>query len=216
MDGFKSLPKMAHFKEGGHAKAEAYCGGGRMKKKAGGEIKGDEKQDKAMIKKAFKQHDEAEHDKEPTEIKLKKGGRSKKEKGTVRKYKEGGKIENVYEAKKEAGDKDRIKKVKEIKPGKAEAESAAAKRSALRGSDVEKEKSKPAGHKDAIKKVPPTGDKKADASSGAKGGPNKYKDGGSIEFAPGQDMSDVSPQDVADAKARAKQTKAYNAATVNQ
>ena len=32
------------------------------------------------------------------------------------------------------------------------------------------------------------------------------------EFAPGQDMTDVSPEDVADAKLRAKQTKAANEA----
>ena len=32
------------------------------------------------------------------------------------------------------------------------------------------------------------------------------------QFAPGQDMSDVSPEDVAEAKARAKATKAYDKA----
>ncbi len=32
------------------------------------------------------------------------------------------------------------------------------------------------------------------------------------EFAPGQDMTDVSPEDVAEAKLRAKQTKAANEA----
>jgi hypothetical protein len=181
MDGFKTLPKMQHFKEGGHAKA--YCGGGYMKKKAGGEVKEDMKQDKALIKKAFKQHDEAEHDKEPTEIKLKKGGRSAKAKGTVRKYKEGGKIENVYEAKKDAGDKDNIKKVKDIKPAKADAKSGA---------------------------------KEMDNKYKKGGATKKFAKGGSIEFSPDQDMSDVSPQDVEDAKMRAKQTKAYNAATVNK
>jgi hypothetical protein len=162
MDGFKTLPKMQHFKEGG----AAYCGGGSMKMKTGGKAdKDDMKQDKAMIKKAFKQHDEAEHDKEPTEIKLRAGGRSKKEAGTVRKFKVGGMVDNDYGAKKSSGDLDNIKKTKDIKPGKAKAESAAMKRPALRGSDVEKEKSKPAGEKDMIKKVPPTGDKKADAES---------------------------------------------------
>jgi hypothetical protein len=120
MDGFKSLPKMAHFKEGGSVKTEAYCGGGKAMKKGG-----DVTQDKAMIKKAFKQHDRAEHDKEPTEIKLKNGGRSKKASGTVRKFKVGGSVNNVYEAKKSSGDKDNIKKVKDIKPGKAKAPSGA-------------------------------------------------------------------------------------------
>jgi hypothetical protein len=125
MDGFKSLPKMQHFKVGGSVKAE-YCGGGRMKKKAGGEVDHDDlAQDKKLIKKAFKQHDKAEHDKEPTEIKLKKGGRSKKEVGTVRKFKSGGEVTNVYEAKKSSGDKDNIKKVKDIAPAKADAKSGA-------------------------------------------------------------------------------------------
>ena len=196
MDGFKTLPKMQHFKEGGQAKT-AYCGGGRMMKKEGGEV--DLKQDKALIKKAFKQHDEAEHDKEPTEIKLKKGGRSKKENGTVRKFKIGGSVTNVYEAKKSAGDLDNIKKTKDIKPGKAEAESAGKKRPKLRGSDVEKEKGKPAGEKDFIKKVPPTGDKKADAMSGAKKEPNKYKTGGAIKkYAEGSEVTEGENANIGD------------------
>jgi hypothetical protein len=124
MDGFKSLPKMACFKVGGSVKKEKeMCGGGAMRR--GGSVeKEDEAQDKKMIKKAFKQHDEAEHDKEPTEIKLRKGGRAKKE-GSVRKYKVGGSVENVYEAKKSSGDKDNIKMTKDIKPGKADAKSGA-------------------------------------------------------------------------------------------
>jgi hypothetical protein len=189
MDGFKTLPKMQHFKEGGSAKAEMCWGGSTSKKmKAGGESgKMDAKQDKALIKKAFKQHDEAEHDKEPTEIKLRAGGRSKKKDGSVRKFKVGGSVSNVYEAKKSSGDIDNIEKVKDIKPGKAKSESAAMKRPSLKGSDVEKEKSKPAGDKDSIKKVPPTGDKKADAPSGAKEMPNKYKTGRAVKkFADGK------------------------------
>ena len=183
MEDFKTLPKMAHFKEGGHAKAMCY--GGKAMKKGGEVCADDEKQDKAMIKKAFKQHDEAEHDKEPTEIKLRKGGRAKKETGTVKKYKTGGSVENVYGAKKKSGDLDRIEKTKDIKPGKAAAPSKAATKPNFKGSDVEKEKSKPAGHKDAIKKVPATGDKKAAAPSGAKG-PDAYKTGGEVKkFADG-------------------------------
>ena len=115
---------MQHFKEGGHAKAKEMCYGGKTMKK-GGDVDNDTKQDKALIKKAFKQHDEAEHDKEPTEIKLKKGGRSKKETGTVKKFKSGGSITNVYEAKKKSGDIDAIQAVKNIKPGKAAAPSGA-------------------------------------------------------------------------------------------
>jgi hypothetical protein len=120
MDGFKKLPKMQHFKEGG----AAYCGGGRMKK--GGEVADkDMAQDKKLIKKAFKQHDEAEHNKAPTEIKLKKGGRSTKDCGTVRKYKSGGEVTNVYGTKKDAGDINNIEKTKDIKAGKADAKSGA-------------------------------------------------------------------------------------------
>ena len=40
----------------------------------------------------------------------------------------------------------------------------------------------------------------------------KYGKGGELDFGPDQDMSDVSPQDVADAKARAKARMAYEAA----
>jgi hypothetical protein len=164
MDGFKSLPKMACFKEGGHAKKEAYCGGGSAYKK-GGEVM-DEKQDKAMIKKAFKQHDEAEHDKEPTEIKLRKGGRASKKEGTVRKFKIGGSVVNTYEAKKSSGDLDNIKKIKDIKPGKADAPNAATKRPNFMGSDVEKEQSKLAGDKDKLQKYKKGGNVKKMAIGG--------------------------------------------------
>jgi hypothetical protein len=179
MDGFKSLPKMKAFKEGGHAKAAKYCGGGSAYKKGGEVCEDDIKQDKKMIKKAFKEHDKAEHDKdEPTEIKLKKGGRSKKAEGTVKKFKAGGAI-GVYGAKKKSGDLDSIEKAKDIKPKKAAAPSKAAVKPAMKGSDVAKEKSKPAGTTKA-KKVS-EGPKKADSASGAKGGPNKYKKGGNVK-----------------------------------
>jgi hypothetical protein len=119
MDDFKKLPKMQCFKEGGSVKPKDMCYGGKTKMKSGGEVKKDDMaQDKALIKKAFKQHDEAEHDKEPTEIKLKKGGRAKKAVGTVRKYKTGGSVDNVYGAKKKAGDLDNIEKTKDIKATK--------------------------------------------------------------------------------------------------
>jgi hypothetical protein len=36
------------------------------------------------------------------------------------------------------------------------------------------------------------------------------------QFAPGKDMSDVSPQDVADAKRRAKEAKAHDKATTTK
>jgi hypothetical protein len=125
MEGFKSLPKMQCFKEGGSVKAMCY--GGKMKK--GGhaeskEMKKDVAQDKKVVKKAFAIHDKQSHEGEKTNLsKLKKGGRMKKEVGTVKKYKAGGAIE----MKKDAGDKDDIKKVKQTKPKKAAAPSAASK-----------------------------------------------------------------------------------------
>lgn len=125
MEGFKSLPKMQCFKEGGAVKAMCY--GGKMKK--GGhaeskEMKKDVAQDKKVVKKAIAMHDKQEHPGEKTDLsKLKKGGRMKKEVGTVKKYKAGGSIE----MKKDAGDKDDIKKVKQTKPKKAAAPSAASK-----------------------------------------------------------------------------------------
>lgn len=154
-----------------------HCSGGKIgKMKEGGDV--DMKQDKAMIKKAFKQHDEAEHDKEPTEIKLKKGGRSKKAEGSVKKYKAGGAIE----MKKDSGDKDTIKKIKATNVKKADAPNAATKRPNLKGSDVEKEKNKPSSDAVKIIKVKPTGDKKADAVDNLKGGGRpKYKKGGNVK-----------------------------------
>lgn len=176
MDGFKTLPKMQHFKEGGKVAPKAMCYGGKMKK--GGDVKDDMAQDKKLIKKAFKQHDEAEHDKEPTEIKLRKGGRAKKETGTVKKFKDGGPI-GVYGAKKKSGDLDSIEKAKDTKPKKAAAPSKASTKPAMKGSDVAKEKSKPAGTTKAVKVKEDA--KKAEATSGVKGGPNKYKTGGKVK-----------------------------------
>jgi hypothetical protein len=184
MEGFKKLPKqIACFKEGGSVQKEVHNFTKRDRKNV---EPGDLAQDKKLIKKAFKQHDAAEHDKEPTEIKLKKGGRAKKEKGTVKKfcgggnaYKEGGSVTNVYEAKKKSGDIDAIKAVKNIKPGKADAPSKAAVKPAFSGSDVAKEKSKPAGHKDPYIKSKQSG-KSAAAPSGAKG-PDAFKKGGKVK-----------------------------------
>lgn len=114
MDGFTKLPKMQHFKEGGGVK-NAYCGGGKAYKK-GGEVhdKAEEKEDKKLIKKAFAMHDKQEHEGEKTDLsKLRKGGRAKKEAGTVRKYKAGGPIK----MKKDAED---IREIAEVKKTKAE------------------------------------------------------------------------------------------------
>jgi hypothetical protein len=184
MEGFTKLPKMQHFKEGGSVQRKIAKYEKRERKT---EEKADEAQDKAIVKKAFKQHDKAEHGKsEATEIKLKKGGRAKKDCGTVKKfcgggnaYKEGGSVENVYGAKKKSGDLDRIEKTKDIKPGKATAPSKAAVKPSFAGSDVAKEKSKPSGHEDSYIKSKQSG-KAAAAPSGAKG-PDPFKKGGKVK-----------------------------------
>jgi len=121
MEGFKSLPKMQCFKEGGAVKSK-YAGGGSCYKKGGHaeseEMSKDIAQDKSMVKRGVKQHEEALHKDEPkTKLKLKTGGKSK----LVGKYKAGGAIE----MKKDSGDKDDIKKIKLTKTKKAAAPSAA-------------------------------------------------------------------------------------------
>jgi hypothetical protein len=176
MDGFTKLPKMQCFKEGGTVKVKKMCYGGKMKE--GG--KADLAQDKAVVKKAFKMHDAQEHEGEKTDLsKLRKGGRAKKDCGTVRKYKTGGSVTNVYEAKKSSGDLDNIQKTKDIKPGKAAAPSKAVTKPAFLGSDVAKEKSKLSGHEDPYIKSKQSG-KAAAASSGAKG-LDAYKKGGKVK-----------------------------------
>jgi hypothetical protein len=178
MDGFKSLPKMQCFREGGSVKSKpvAKCYGGKMKE--GG--KADLAQDKAVVKKAFAMHDKQEHEGEKTDLsKLKKGGRSKKAVGSVKKFKTGGSVNNVYEAKKSSGDKDNIRKTKLIKPEKAAAPSKAATKPNFAGSDVAKEKGKPSGHEDPYIKSKQSG-KKAAAPSGA-GGPDAFKKGGKVK-----------------------------------
>lgn len=148
MEDFKKLPKMQHFKEGGHAKPKAMCYGGKAMKK-GGEVKHDDiAEDKKLIKKAFKQHDEAEHDKEPTEIKLRKGGRAKKETGTVKKYKAGGSISG---SKGPSGST--AAKRESLGPKKADAPSKASTKPNLAGSDVVKTNKLKAGDASKLKKV---------------------------------------------------------------
>ena len=174
MEGFKKIVKMKT--GGGVSKAVAKCYGGKMKK--GGEVDAaDIKQDKAIVKKAFAMHDKQEHGGEKTDLsKLKRGGRSKKECGTVRKYKTGGSVTNVYEAKKSSGDLDNIRKTKLIKPGKA----AAPSKATVKGKDVGAKTTGASGHKDPYIKSKESG-KAAAAPSGAKGGPNKYKCGGKVK-----------------------------------
>ena len=138
MEGFKSNQKMkselACFREGGSVGVNnAFCGGGKAYKK-GGEVhdKADMAEDKKLVKKAFKMHDEQSHDEKTDLSKLRKGGRAKTA-GTVRKYKTGGGVENIIEMKKSAGDKDKIKKVKQTVPTKAEAPSKATEKPVVEG-----------------------------------------------------------------------------------
>jgi len=101
MEGFKKNPKIACFKEGGQV-------GYKPRKTACDEK--DVKQDKAIVKKAVGQHEATKHKGEgKTELKLKCGGRAKKEAGTVKKYKKGGEVIGM---KKTAADKKDIAGIK--------------------------------------------------------------------------------------------------------
>ena len=189
MDGFKKTPKMQCFKEGGSVQREVKNFTKRDRKTVD---EADTAQDKKIVKKAIGMHDVQQHEEKTDLSGLKKGGRAKKAQGTVKKfcgggnaYKTGGSVTNVYEAKKSSGDKDNIKKVKDITPGKAAAPSKAAVKPAFKGSDVAKEKSKPSSDATSLVKSKASG-KSASAPSGAKGGPNKYKTGGGVKkFADG-------------------------------
>jgi hypothetical protein len=91
MEDFKKIIKM---KAGGSVdKAiEAY-----EKRERKTNVSGDMAQDKTIVKKGVKQHEENLHKGQPkTELKLKMGGRAKKEGGCVKKYKAGGTVENAY------------------------------------------------------------------------------------------------------------------------
>jgi hypothetical protein len=115
MEGFKPFKKVQCFKEGGSVQKEV-----NFKKRDRKNVEpSDMSQDKKLVKKAFAQHDKAKHGgSEPTEIKLKKGGRAKKECGTVKKYKTGGTVENAYGAKKTDKDIKDIANAKRQKPAK--------------------------------------------------------------------------------------------------
>jgi hypothetical protein len=109
MEGFKKLPKgVACFREGGSVYKS------RHSEKS--EVSEDIAKDKKVVKKAFAMHDKQEHPGEKTDLsKLKKGGRAKKECGTVKKYKCGG---GVYGAKKTKEDIKNIDDAKTCKPKK--------------------------------------------------------------------------------------------------
>lgn len=113
MEDFKKLNKMQCFREGGSVQKEVNFTKRDRKKVEPNDMS----QDKKLVKKAFAQHDKAKHGgSEPTEIKLKKGGRAKKECGTVKKFKTGGKVENAYGAKKTDKDIKDIANTKRQKP----------------------------------------------------------------------------------------------------
>jgi len=84
MDNFNKLPKMQCFKEGGSVQKKIANYEKRERKT---EEKADIAKDKAIVKKAIKMHDVQSHEDEKTDLsKLRKGGRAKKEKGTVKKF----------------------------------------------------------------------------------------------------------------------------------
>ena len=112
MEGFKKLPKGTPcYKEGGSVYKSRHSEKSEMSK--------DIAQDKKIVKKAFTLHDKQEHPGEKTDLsKLKKGGRAKKDVGTVKKYKCGG---GVYGAKKTKEDIKNIDDAKTCKPKKLQA-----------------------------------------------------------------------------------------------
>ena len=65
MEGFKKLPKMQHFKEGGSVQKQIANYEKRERKV---EEKADINQDKAIVKKAIKMHDVQEHKGEKTDL----------------------------------------------------------------------------------------------------------------------------------------------------
>ena len=105
MDGFKQNPKIACFREGGQVGYKP-----RKDHSESKEMAKDIKKDKAIVKKAVGQHESAKHKGEgKTELKLKSGGRCKKEDGTVKKYQKGGEVIGM---KKTAADKKDIAGIK--------------------------------------------------------------------------------------------------------
>ena len=131
MEDFKRMVKM---KTGGSVSEEVKkCSGGMMKKKVGGKIHSDEAEDKVLIKKMIDKEEKGEK----PELKLKKGGRTAKAEGTVKKFKAGGMLDVPSKAAvkgketpakdtKPAGDKDAIKKVKPTGDKKADTPNKAA------------------------------------------------------------------------------------------
>lgn len=108
MEGFRQNPKMksqiACFKEGGSTTP--------AKKEAKSHMKSDVAEDKKIVKKAVAQHEGAKHKgEEKTELKLKQGGRAKKDKPSVKRF-----DSKAIKMKKDASDKKAIAKTKKTKP----------------------------------------------------------------------------------------------------
>ena len=124
MEGFKSNQKMKSdlpcFKEGGFVKRD------KAKHSESKEMERDIAQDKKVVKKAFKIHDEQSHDEKTDLSKLKKGGRAKKEVGTVKKYKTGGCVKKMADG--GMGAQTDAELAMAAKEGKKRAMSAAAKK----------------------------------------------------------------------------------------
>jgi hypothetical protein len=108
MKDFKSTEKTVCFKEGGQVAYKP-----RKQYKDDSDIS----QDKAIVKKGVSQHEAKLHKGEPkTELKLRSGGRAKKEGGCVGRYKTGGTVENQYADKKTKKDIKDIANTKRQKP----------------------------------------------------------------------------------------------------
>jgi hypothetical protein len=111
MDNFTKLPKMQCFKEGGSVQKKI---ANYQKRERKSDENSDMVQDKAIVKKAIGMHDKQEHPGEKTDLsKLRKGGRAKKEVGTVKKFKCGG---GTYGAKMSKEDIKNVDAAKNCKP----------------------------------------------------------------------------------------------------
>jgi len=105
MEDFKSNTKMQCFREGGSVKYES-------RKQHKEEMKSDVSQDKSMVKKGVRQHESNLHKGQPkTKLKLKTGGRIKKEIANAKKF---DKASGEYGAKKTDSDIERIKGAKQF------------------------------------------------------------------------------------------------------
>jgi hypothetical protein len=112
MKDFKSTEKTVCFREGGQVAYKP-----RKQYKDDSDIS----QDKAIVKKGVSQHEAKLHKGEPkTELKLKSGGRAKKEGGCVGRYKTGGTVENAYGTPKTKKDIKDIANTKRQKPKMAD------------------------------------------------------------------------------------------------